>query len=191
MTLTSAALRARRLEVRVTGVVQGVGFRPHVHRLASSLGLSGFVGNDSIGVILQVEGEAETLDRFIRLLVEDAPPLAVIDALTTADQPTTGVPGFAIVESTHASGPATLVPPDVTVCTDCLGEMRDPKDRRFGHPFITCTNCGPRFTIIRSLPYDRPNTTMAEFEMCAACSAEYHDSADRRYRILRRGSGFQ
>lgn len=181
MTLISAALSGRRLEVRVTGVVQGVGFRPHVHRLASSLGLSGFVGNDSTGVILQVEGRSEALDRFIQLLVDDAPPLAVIETLTMADQPTTGAPGFAIVESAHTGGPVTLVPPDVTVCTDCLHEMRDPANRRFEHPFITCTNCGPRFTIIRSLPYDRPNTTMAEFEMCAACSAEYHDPADRRY----------
>lgn len=179
--MTTTDLMTQRIAVRVTGVVQGVGFRPHVHRLASAMALDGFVGNDSSGVVIEVEGRRATIDQFLHRLVAEAPPLAVVASVCITDRPLSSVPGFTIAASEWAAGRVTLVPPDVTVCADCLAEMRDPDDRRFGHPFITCTNCGPRFTIIRSLPYDRPNTTMAGFEMCAACTAEYQDPGDRRY----------
>lgn len=171
----------RHLRVRVTGVVQGVGFRPHVHRLACNLGLAGLVGNDSAGVVIEIEGRPASIACFLHLLVDAAPPLAIVDSVRSTEQPIAGFSGFSIIDSADHAGPVTLVPPDAAVCADCLAEMRDPTDRRYGHPFITCTNCGPRFTIIRSLPYDRPNTTMATFAMCPRCAAEYHDPGDRRY----------
>lgn len=170
-----------RERIHVTGVVQGVGFRPHVHRIATELALSGFVGNDSTGVVIEVEGSRVTIDLFVEMIVDRAPPLAVIHDLVETDIRATCDSGFRIIESEQVSGAVTLVPPDVAVCDDCVDEMRDPDDRRFGHPFITCTNCGPRFTIIRALPYDRPNTTMAGFAMCGACAAEYSDPQNRRY----------
>ena len=165
----------------VTGIVQGVGFRPFVHRLATELGLDGEVGNDSTRVFIDVAGTPDRLDEFVRRLRDDAPPLAMIDAVER--QPGSRAPstGFHIVESRSAMGARTLVPPDTAVCDDCVAELFDPSDRRHRHPFITCTNCGPRFTIIRDLPYDRPATTMAGFEMCDDCAAEYRDPSNRRY----------
>jgi hydrogenase maturation protein HypF len=168
----------------VEGIVQGVGFRPHVYRLASSLGLTGFVGNDSASVFAEVDGDAADVAEFLRRLAPSAPPLARVDQITVTDVPGPlhpGGGGFRIAASTVAPGARTLVPPDTAVCADCLRELFDPADRRHRHPFITCTNCGPRFTIIEALPYDRAATTMARFPMCGRCAAEYADPADRRF----------
>ena len=166
---------------RVAGVVQGVGFRPHVHRLATSLGLAGHVGNDTEGVFIEVEGAGAAMDEFLDRLVADAPRPARIASVETQQLQPTGETGFAIVES-HDDGPArTFVSPDLATCADCLAEVFGHSDRRARYPFTNCTNCGPRFTITISLPYDRPNTTMARFAMCDACAAEYHDPADRRF----------
>ncbi|MBK9178573.1 MAG: carbamoyltransferase HypF [Acidimicrobiales bacterium] len=170
-----------RRRVAVRGVVQGVGFRPFVHGLAARLGLTGFVGNDRASVFIEVEGTPAAVRAFERALVDDAPPLAVIDAVEAATVPATGAAGFAIVASRAGAGGTTLVPPDVATCDDCLREVLDPHDRRHRYPFTNCTACGPRFTIIESLPYDRPATTMAGFAMCPACEREYHDPADRRF----------
>ncbi|MEI7716602.1 MAG: acylphosphatase, partial [Mycobacterium sp.] len=147
-----------RQRITVTGVVQGVGFRPFVHRIAGELGLAGFVGNDSGAVFVEVQGDPARVAEFARRLGDDAPPLARISAVHTVDVPAerAGDRGFRIVASRTASGAATPIPPDVAVCADCVAELFDPRDRRHRHPFVTCTNCGPRFTIIRELPYDRP-----------------------------------
>jgi len=167
----------------VTGVVQGVGFRPFVHRIATELGLNGFVGNDSGAVFLEVQGPGERIDEFRRRLRADAPPLVVISAVRVVDvdADTSCGSGFRIVESQPTAGATTPIPPDIAVCADCITELFDPHDRRYRHPFVTCTNCGPRFTIIRALPYDRPATTMSAFSMCERCAAEYHDPANRRF----------
>ncbi|MGD1053315.1 MAG: carbamoyltransferase HypF [Candidatus Dormibacteria bacterium] len=172
---------ARRLRVRVEGVVQGVGFRPFVHGLALAHGLSGLVGNDPAGVFLEVEGDGGELDRFLAALEADAPPLAVIDRVETEVIGPTGGSGFTIVMSDPAGERQTLISPDTATCDDCLAELFDPGDRRFRHPFINCTNCGPRFTIVRDVPYDRPLTTMSSFAMCPDCRREYEDPGDRRF----------
>ncbi|HZC52061.1 MAG TPA: acylphosphatase, partial [Mycobacterium sp.] len=169
----------------VTGVVQGVGFRPFVHRIATELGLAGFVGNDSGAVFLEVQGERARVDEFRRRLRAEAPPLARITAVSVTDMPVTTkagiLAGFRIVASQTVTGATTPIPPDIAVCDDCVAELFDPNDRRYRHPFVTCTNCGPRFTIIRELPYDRPATTMSAFAMCDRCAAEYHDPGNRRF----------
>ena len=167
----------------VTGVVQGVGFRPFVHRIASELGLTGFVGNDSGAVFLEVQGPCARIDEFSRRLRAEAPPLAAISAVHVVDVSANNLCDsiFRIVESQTVAGAATPIPPDIAVCDDCIAELFDPNDRRYRHPFVTCTNCGPRFTIIRALPYDRPATTMSAFTMCGRCAAEYHDPTDRRF----------
>jgi hydrogenase maturation protein HypF len=170
----------------VTGVVQGVGFRPFVHRIASELDLAGFVGNDSGAVFLEVQGERARLAEFGRRLRAEAPPLAQISAVRIVDIKANVACGreFRIVASqtvTSAETPKTPIPPDIAVCDDCVAELFDPHNRRYRHPFVTCTNCGPRFTIIRELPYDRPATTMSAFAMCDKCAAEYHDPTDRRF----------
>jgi hydrogenase maturation protein HypF len=173
---------AGRRRITVTGVVQGVGFRPFVHRTATALGLAGTVGNDSVGVVIDVQGPVAALDELAHRLRAQAPPLAAVSGVDVAELvPDTGAIGFSIVTSRPADGPPTPVPPDVATCADCLAELFDPTDRRHRHPFITCTNCGPRFTIIRGLPYDRPATTMAGFPMCGRCAGEYHDPGDRRF----------
>jgi hydrogenase maturation protein HypF len=175
------AEQRRRFSVR--GLVQGVGFRPFVHRLAIELGLRGFVGNDSLAVFIEVQGSASALAEFARRLPLEAPPLAVITAIDVDPLEPVGAaePGFTIVASRHGVGARTLVSPDVATCGACLSELFEPTDRRYRHPFITCTDCGPRLSIIRDLPYDRPATTMAGFPMCPACAAEYADPADRRF----------
>ena len=170
-----------RVQVRVEGVVQGVGFRPYVHGLAGRFGLSGLVGNDTAGVFVEVEGTEQTISEFLAVLPAEAPPLAVIEELRTSPLAPTGEAGFHIVASDASGRRDTLVSADSATCADCLREMADPADRRFGYPFINCTNCGPRFTIVRDVPYDRPFTTMAPFTLCDACAAEYHDPADRRF----------
>ncbi len=176
---------AVRLRLRVTGLVQGVGFRPHVHRLATGLGLAGHVGNDTEGVFAEVEGSVQSLDEFLARLVAEAPGPARIDRLDHERLAATGEPGFAIVASRgHARTLArarTFVSPDIATCDDCLSELFDPADRRARYPFINCTNCGPRFTITLRLPYDRPHTTMRGFALCDACAGEYHDPTDRRF----------
>lgn len=172
-----------RRRVTVTGVVQGVGFRPFVHRIATELGLTGFVGNGSGAVFVEVQGPPARLAEFCRRLRADAPPLARIAEVRMSDLDVDPecAPEFRIVTSQAAAGVTTPIPPDVAVCDDCVAELFDPLDRRYRHPFVTCTNCGPRFTIIEGLPYDRPATTMSAFAMCARCAAEYHDPANRRF----------
>src|SRR6516165_4458937 len=170
-----------RTAVRVEGIVQGVGFRPFVYSLATGLGLGGLVGNDSDGVFAEVEGPPAAVEAFLRALARDAPPLARIERITTTAIPPDGSASFSIAPSEAGRRRRTLVSADTATCADCLAELADPADRRFGYPFINCTNCGPRFTIITGVPYDRPLTTMAPFAMCAACAAEYHDPANRRF----------
>ncbi|MFN2504242.1 MAG: carbamoyltransferase HypF [Acidimicrobiales bacterium] len=170
-----------RRRLRVTGTVQGVGFRPFVYRLATDLRLSGHVSNDSLGVLIEVEGPGDRLDEFGRRLVDEAPPLARIASTGSEAVPAAGIPGFTIVDSRVEGAPAVAVSVDVATCDDCLREMHDPDDRRFRYPFINCTNCGPRYTIIQSIPYDRASTTMAVFPMCPDCRREYEDPADRRF----------
>ncbi len=176
----TGVLSVERRRFTVTGVVQGVGFRPFVHRIATELGLAGLVGNDSAAVFVEVQGPPGALVEFTRRLTAEAPPLAAIASVSAADLPVADDRGFVIVASRTAGG-RTPIPPDVAVCADCVRELFDPADRRYRHPFITCTNCGPRFTIVTDLPYDRPATTMAGFPMCDACAAEYADPADRRF----------
>jgi hydrogenase maturation protein HypF len=180
--LSPADTQVRR-RVMVSGVVQGVGFRPFVHRLATELGLAGFVGNDSGAVFLEVQGQPARVAEFGHRLRAEAPPLARITDVRVADVATdpSCSPEFRIVPSQLAAGTTTPIPPDIAVCQDCVAELFDPLNRRYRHPFVTCTNCGPRFTIITDLPYDRPATTMSAFDMCARCAAEYHDPADRRF----------
>jgi hydrogenase maturation protein HypF len=170
-----------RASVRVEGVVQGVGFRPFVYSLATRLGLAGWVGNDVDGVFAEVEGPAARVGEFLGLLEAQAPPLARVDRVTAAAMAPSGAPGFAIVASDHTGRRRALVSADSATCGDCLAELADPADRRYAYPFINCTNCGPRFTIVTGVPYDRPLTTMAPFRMCADCEAEYHDPANRRF----------
>jgi hydrogenase maturation protein HypF len=173
--------RRRRLNIQVHGVVQGVGFRPFVYTTAAALGLAGSVRNDSSGAIIEIEGDAADVAGFLTMLRDRPPPLAVIDAVQTQDLPPRGGTGFAIADTTHSGGGRTLASPDVAICDDCVAEQRDPTDRRYRHAFVNCTNCGPRFTITASLPYDRAATTMAAFPMCGACAREYADPADRRF----------
>jgi hydrogenase maturation protein HypF len=170
-----------RASVRVEGVVQGVGFRPFVYSLATRLGLAGWVGNDADGVFAEVEGPAAGVQDFLAALVRDAPPLAQVDRVTSQPIAPDGRAGFTIVPSEVDGQRRALISADVATCADCLRELADPADRRFGYPFVNCTNCGPRFTIVRGVPYDRALTTMAGFAMCPACRAEYDDPANRRF----------
>ncbi len=177
----SKPLEHRYADIRVEGVVQGVGFRPHVYRLACALGLTGYVRNTSQNVRIVVEGLPDDVVEFIRRLVDEAPPLAHIERLAVEDSSCAGAVRFEILDSIFEEGPSQLVSPDVATCSACLHELLDSHDRRYRYPFTNCTNCGPRFTIITGMPYDRPNTTMAAFEMCPACLAEYGNPADRRF----------
>jgi hydrogenase maturation protein HypF len=171
----------RRARVRVQGTVQGVGFRPYVHRLARELGLAGYVLNDSRGVLVEIEGAADGIAAFVARLAPEAPPLAVLEDVLVSDLKPTGDGGFEIRPSPHGELADVPVTPDSATCDDCLRELLDPSDRRYRYPFINCTNCGPRFTIVRGVPYDRPLTTMAGFAMCGECRAEYEDPGDRRF----------
>ena len=171
-----------RTRLRVTGTVQGVGFRPFVYRHAVALGLAGFVLNDSAGVLIDVEGRPDRIAELTRRLVDDAPPLArVASVVAEGASPSGAASGFRIVESDGAGAPDVPVSIDSATCPDCLAEVDAPGDRRHGYPFTNCTNCGPRYTIVLDVPYDRPATTMAGFTMCLACQAEYDDPADRRF----------
>ena len=180
----SAAVAAgppHRRRVVVRGVVQGVGFRPYVYSLAAELALVGHVTNTSEGVVAEVEGSASAVARFCDRIAVQAPPLARVESVDHQELPATGGEAFTILAS-RTGGPArTLVSPDTATCTDCLAELADPADRRHRHPFVNCTHCGPRFTIVTGVPYDRANTTMAGFPMCPDCAREYGDPADRRF----------
>ncbi|MGB8845566.1 MAG: carbamoyltransferase HypF, partial [Terracidiphilus sp.] len=172
-------LQRERYEVR--GVVQGVGFRPYVYRLALEENLAGFIGNDTGGVTIEIEGPAERVEVFRRRLEAEAPPLARIDSVVSQIIPPKREKEFSIITSDAAGQVSTGIPADAATCTDCLRELLDPNDRRFRYPFLNCTNCGPRYTITRRIPYDRPQTSMAGFTMCAICQAEYDDPTDRRF----------
>ncbi len=180
MTETSQ-MAALRKAIDVTGIVQGVGFRPFVYRLANVCCLTGFVANTPAGVKIEVEGPADRVEEFLDRLPKEVPPLANITSISLRDAELEGSDAFRIVSSRLGEPPKALISPDVAVCDDCLREMSNPRDRRFRYPFINCTNCGPRFTIIRDIPYDRPRTSMAAFHMCRACRAEYDDPANRRF----------
>jgi hydrogenase maturation protein HypF len=171
----------RRIRVRLRGIVQGVGFRPFVHNLALKLDLAGYVLNSSAGLVAEVEGDPAALDAFVKSLREDPPPLAWIQEMEVLELEAVGDAAFAIRESVAETGEFALVSPDVATCDDCFRDFTDAANRRFGYAFTNCTNCGPRYTIIRDIPYDRPHTTMAAFHMCAACQAEYDDPRDRRF----------
>ena len=158
-----------------------MGFRPFVFAAAARLGVVGFVGNDTSGVFIEAEGDRASVEALVVALSEQVPALARVDRVATEEIAPTGDTGFVIVASPAGGERVVLVAPDAATCSDCLREMADPADRRFGYPFINCTDCGPRYTIVRQTPYDRPNTTMAGFEMCPACAAEYTDPADRRF----------
>lgn len=169
-----------RRRLRLEGVVQGVGMRPFLYNLARRLQLGGSVANDGGGVWVEVEGTGRQLDDFARLLVKESPPAARLDSVSCQSLPPNGQREFQLAESSSDHSGA-LVAPDLSMCENCLGELHDPKDRRHRYPFLNCTQCGPRFTIIVTTPYDRPRTTMREFVMCAACAREYCDPADRRF----------
>jgi hydrogenase maturation protein HypF len=170
-----------RRAIVVHGVVQGVGFRPFVYGLASRLNLGGFVKNRAGGVVIEVEGDRQALNSFLSVIRERPPRLAQIDGITWERRSPKGDSEFRIESSDHESASGIYVSPDVAVCGDCLRELFDPADRRHKYPFLNCTNCGPRLTIVKSAPYDRANTTMASFAMCDACRSEYEDPADRRF----------
>lgn len=165
----------------MNGIVQGVGFRPFVFRLASRLGLTGFVRNDSTGVIIEIEGDRAALEVFVCSLPAELPPLARITGSDSEHITPVGDSQFKILASGHDESATTLISPDIAVCDDCLIELFDPGDRRFRYPFTNCTNCGPRYTIVKSIPYDRPNTSMSVFPLCEECAREYHDPANRRF----------
>ena len=173
-------LRVERHRFRVTGIVQGVGFRPFVYGLARRHALGGFVRNDGHGVVIEAEGAPAALEAFGAELSSEAPALARVDGVVSEVVPVLGDRAFAIAESAAFAGTA-LIPPDVATCGECLRELFDPRDRRYRYPFVNCTQCGPRFTIVTAVPYDRPNTTMAGFPLCGDCRREYEDPADRRF----------
>jgi len=171
----------QRLRLKISGVVQGVGFRPFVYITAKSFHLCGFVGNSSGGVIIEIEGEENNLREFQRMLCEKLPPLAHITAIEIKKIPAKFESNFYIAESENRAGENTLVSPDISICEDCSRELFDTGDRRFRYPFINCTNCGTRFTITKDIPYDRPQTTMSVFEMCELCQSEYDNPLNRRF----------
>ena len=172
----------QRTLLRVTGTVQGVGFRPFVYRHAIALGLVGSVRNDSFGVLIDVEGAPERIAELTRVIKEAPPPLARIEAITVEGAALFGEhDGFRILDSDGSGAPSAPVSVDTATCDDCLAEVDDRANRRYRYPFTNCTNCGPRYTIVLRVPYDRPTTTMREFEMCPACQSEYDDPLDRRF----------
>ena len=174
----------QRRRLRITGTVQGVGFRPYVHRLARDLSLTGIVGNDSAGVWCEIQGSRDNLDKFEVRVAADAPPLAAVDSVRSEDmQPVAGERAFSVAASTDdgSSVRVSTVPPDVATCSDCLAEVADPAGRRYRYAFTCCTDCGPRYTVIEELPYDRARTSMSPFPLCKACETEYADPGDRRH----------
>ena len=178
MTATNDTTRQR---ILINGIVQGVGFRPFVYNLAVEAGLTGFVTNTSSGVEIEIEGSQPAVDHFLNQLQTKAPPLSVITNIESESIRSNCDTAFVIQPSEGSEAVATLISPDVAVCDDCLTELFDPEDRRYRYPFINCTNCGPRYTIIENIPYDRPFTSMREFTMCPACQKEYDDPTNRRF----------
>ena len=170
-----------RRQIRVNGIVQGVGFRPFIFNLARAQGLTGFVSNTSEGVIIEVQGSTKAVVEFSAAIRKEAPPLALITEISATDIPTAVTTEFVIVPSDGQAKVATMISPDIAVCEDCLQDLRDPTNRRYRYPFTNCTNCGPRYTIIEELPYDRPFTSMRNFKMCPDCQAEYDEPTDRRF----------
>ncbi len=170
-----------RLSLEIHGAVQGVGFRPFVYRLATELGLRGWVINDARGVFIEVEGPHDSVEGFLARLPAEIPPRAIVQSLDHAWLPPAHYEQFEIRHSADTGAKTALILPDIATCPDCLAEILDPADRRYGYPFTNCTNCGPRFTIIQALPYDRPNTTMGRFVLCQECRREYEDPLDRRF----------
>ncbi len=177
----AGAAGLQRKRIRLSGIVQGVGFRPFVHRLARECDLAGFVVNSSEGVLIEVEGPRGRLGAFQERLLGETPPLARIVDFEIEDLPPNAETGFTIRASRRDAAPVALISPDVAPCDECLAELFDPRDRRHGYPFINCTNCGPRYTITRRIPYDRPNTSMSVFRQCPSCQAEYDDPSNRRF----------
>src|SRR2546423_10098821 len=177
--VTGAPRLAQRIHVR--GIVQGVGFRPYVFRLARTHGVHGWVLNGDDGVGIHVEGSGERVDAFVRALTTDPPPAAHIAAVDVEPAAAGALTGFEIRDSESDRQPTTRIAPDLPICDACLREMLDRDDRRSRYPYINCTNCGPRFSIVRALPYDRARTTMAEWVLCPDCAAEYHDPENRRF----------
>ncbi|TYT24208.1 carbamoyltransferase HypF [Dictyoglomus thermophilum] len=167
-------------KLRIWGIVQGVGFRPFIYRLAKSLNLRGWILNSTGSVQILIQGEEKDLEKFMELLLKEAPPLSRIEGIEKEEIEVEEISDFKILESKEDIG-FNFISPDIAICEDCLREMRDPKDRRYNYPFINCTNCGPRYTIIEDLPYDRDKTTMKIFEMCEECYKEYHDPSSRRF----------
>ena len=167
--------------IHVTGIVQGVGFRPFIYNLAIRYVLGGWVRNSSAGVVIKIDGTQETIDAFVHAMKAELPNLARMDTFEISFEPPNQFTRFEIIESETVEGAFQPIPPDVSICVDCLNELFNPKDRRSRYPFINCTNCGPRFTIITDIPYDRRNTTMALFKMCPECGAEYQNPGDRRF----------
>jgi len=178
--LARANSAAQRLRMVIRGAVQGVGFRPFVYRLARELELQGWVSNTAAGVFLEVEGTDEKLSEFRRRVETEKPAIAFIQGIESSILDAAGFEGFDIRESSGGEK-TVLVIPDVATCPECLEDIRDPKNRRYRYPFTNCTNCGPRFTIIEALPYDRPSTTMKKFAMCTECEREYRDPLNRRF----------
>jgi hydrogenase maturation protein HypF len=171
----------KRMRVALHGAVQGVGFRPFVYRLARTLGLAGWVSNSSAGVLIDVEGEEGKLEQLLLRLTQDRPPRSFIQSMEHTYLDPLGMTGFVIRESDVGGAPTALVLPDIATCPECIAELFDPLNRRYRYPFINCTHCGPRFSIVTALPYDRPNTSMAGFDLCPACRAEYEYPEDRRF----------
>ncbi len=178
-----------RRQIDISGIVQGVGFRPYVYRLATARHLTGNISNTPSGVTIEVQGPRVAVEDFLACLPEGVPPLARITDLGVSDMPCNGDREFRILSSRTGEAVRTLISPDVATCDDCLRELFDPRDRRYHYPFINCTNCGPRFTIVRDIPYDRPRTSMAVFRMCPACQAEYDDPLNRRFHAQPNGCG--
>lgn len=170
-----------RIRTRITGAVQGVGFRPHVYRLAQRHGVAGYVLNSAAGVVVEAEAEEPRVRAFVDELRTNPPPLAVVASFTTETLPDAGARGFRVETSDTEGEPEAFLLPDLAMCSECRREIFDPRNRRYRYPFTTCTHCGPRYSIVESLPYDRPRTSMRDFPMCAACEREYRDPADRRF----------
>ncbi|MCF7807939.1 MAG: carbamoyltransferase HypF [Candidatus Marinimicrobia bacterium] len=165
----------------INGIVQGVGFRPFIYNLAREIGLTGTVANTSVGVLIEIQGESKQIQAFSSRTEAEAPPLSTITSIKEEPIPATEENDFIIISSEGASEVATLISPDVALCEDCRNELFDPSNRRYGYPFINCTNCGPRYTIIENIPYDRPYTSMKHFPLCVDCQEEYDNPADRRF----------
>ncbi len=168
-------------KLSISGVVQGVGFRPFIYQLAGRLDLNGYILNSTSGVNVEIEGSENAVEAFLDTLEQELPPLARIDTLSTSVGEVVGYTNFQILQSKTEHNKSALVSPDIAICKNCLEEMNDPQNRRYAYPFINCTDCGPRYSIIETLPYDRPNTSMHFFTMCEACQNEYTDPLDRRF----------